>query len=154
MKYLLDTCVISETRKRQPSQLLLKWLEGVRQADLYVSVITIGELRSGAHSVQDADLRNRLESWVNDCVIPTFGGHFVDFDFTVADRWGALFGDGVAIGRTSSVCDSMIAATALSHGMTLVTRNVSDFNFPGLAVVNPFSAESISEVLDVRPERS
>ena len=55
MKYLLDTCVISETRKRQ---LLLKWLEGVRQADLYVSVITIGELRSGAHSVQDADLRN------------------------------------------------------------------------------------------------
>ena len=58
MKYLLDTCVISETRKRQPSQLLLKWLEGVRQADLYVSVITIGELRSGAHSVQDADLRN------------------------------------------------------------------------------------------------
>lgn len=95
-----------------------------------------------------------MESWVNDCVIPTFGGHFVDFDFTVADRWGALFGDGVAIGRTPSVCDSMIAATALSHGMTLVTRNVSDFNFPGLAVVNPFSAESISEVLDVRPERS
>ena len=145
MKYLLDTCVISETRKRQPNPLLLKWLESVRQSDLFVSVVSIGELRSGARSVQDADLRNRLELWIDDCVIPSFEDRLVDLDFTAANRWGAIFGDGVAKGRTPSVCDSMIAATALSQGMTLVTRNVSDFNFPGLEVVNPFLPESNHE---------
>lgn len=147
MKYLLDTCVISETRKRQPNPLLLKWLEGVRQSDLFVSVVTIGELRSGAHSAQDVNLRDRLGVWIDDCVIPSFEDRLIDFDFSVADRWGALFGDSAAVGNTPSVCDSMIAATALSQGMTLVTRNVSDFNFPGLEVVNPFLPES-SQIKD------
>ena len=144
MKYILDTCVISETRKRQPNPQLLKWLKGTRQSDLYVSVITIGELRSGAHSAADADMRGRLEAWIDDCVVPAFNNRLVVFDFPVADQWGVLFGDGVAMGRTPSVCDSMIAATALAHGMALVTRNVSDFDFPGLEVINPFDTEKDS----------
>jgi len=73
-----------------------------------------------------------------------FGERILSLDAQIADQWGKMHGDGVAKGRTPSVTDSMIAATALSHGMTMVTRNVDDFQFEGLQVVNPF--ESVKSV--------
>ena len=138
MKYLLDTCVVSETRRRIPDPGLMKWLADRNAADFYVSVLTLGELRKGACSVKDALRRQVLEKWIDEIVMPSFSGRILDLGKDTADRWGRLMGEGISRGMTPSVTDSMIGATALVHGMTVVTRNVSDFCFEGLPVVNPF----------------
>lgn len=138
MKYLLDTCVVSETRRREPNVALMNWLTERAATDLFISVITLGELRKGACSLKD-DLRRRsLETWIDESVASGFEGRILGFDKGMADRWGRLMGEGIANGRVPSVTDSMIAATALSREMTVVTRNVRDFKFEGLQVVNPF----------------
>lgn len=138
MKYVLDTCVVSELRRRQPNPSLLDWLSNRVPNDLFLASATVGELRSGACSVPEVARRTLLEKWVDDAVLPKFAGRVLPFDLGVADCWGRLMGDGIASGRTPAVIDSMIAATALVNDMTLVTRNVRDFRFAGLSVVNPF----------------
>lgn len=138
MKYLLDTCVVSETRRREPNANLMNWLAKRRAADLFVSVVTLGELRKGACSLKDASRRLILEKWIDEDVVIGFNGRILDLERGVAARWGRLMGEGIAKGLTPSVTDSMLAATALSHGMVIVTRNVRDFQFEGLQVVNPF----------------
>ena len=140
MKYLLDTCVVSETRRRKPDASLTNWLAERQAADLFISVVTLGELRKGARASKDILRRRGLETWIDEVVVPGFSGRILGFDMDEADRWGRLMGDGIAKGVTPSVTDSMIAATALSHGMAVVTRNVSDFQFEGLQVINPFGA--------------
>ena len=138
MKYLLDTCVISETRRKTPDPRLLSWLSKVDLSELYLSVVTVGELRRGACSAKDIVQRVGLMSWVDRVVDPWFAGRVVEFDLETAEAWGSLFGECVLRGRTPSVCDSMIAATALQNDLVLVTRNVADFQFDGLRVINPF----------------
>ena len=138
MKYLLDTCVISETRRKTPDPRLLSWLSKVDLSELYLSVVTVGELRRGACSAKDIVQRVGLMSWV-DCVVnPWFAGRVVEFDLETAEAWGSLFGECVLRGRTPSVCDSMIAATVFQAGMTLVTRNVKDMEGAGVRLLNPF----------------
>ena len=139
MKYLLDTCVVSETRRREPNVNLVNWLAERQAADLFVSVVTLGELRKGACSLKDASRREILEKWIDEDVTTGFNGRILGFERSIADRWGRLMGEGIAKGLTPSVTDSMLAATALSHGMAVVTRNVRDFQFEGLQVINPFS---------------
>lgn len=141
MKYLLDTCVVSETRKRNPDACLKKWLASVSSDDLFLSVVTLGELRKGSCLVKDASHRQEIETWIDAVVTPGFAGRVVSFDRRMADQWGRLMGEGIATGRTPSVTDSMIAATAFAQGMTVVTRNTSDFQFEGLKVINPFVAD-------------
>jgi len=144
MKYLLDTCVVSELRRSRPDENAWAWLSGGRSEGWYLSAVTVGELRSGARSIKDVVKRSSLERWIDEIVLPMFGERILSLDAQIADQWGKMHGDGVAKGRTPSVTDSMIAATALSHGMTMVTRNVDDFQFEGLQVVNPF--ESVKSV--------
>jgi len=106
--------------------------------ELYVSVVTLGELRKGAVAARDLTQRKLLDSWIDNTVLREFAGRILGIDQGIADRWGRLMGDGIAKGRKPSVTDSQIAATALAHGMTMVTRNVDDFQFEGLSLVNPF----------------
>ena len=87
-------------------------------------------------------MRPVLEKWIDEIVLPMFEDRILSLDAEVGDRWGRLHGDGVAKGHTPSVTDSQIAATALAHGMTMVTRNVDDFQFEGLTVINPFEKEA------------
>jgi len=138
VKYLLDTCIVSETRKHRPNARLKDWLLSVPLTELYVSVVTLGELRKGAIAAKDLTQRKLLDSWIDNTVLREFAGRILDIDQSVADRWGRLMGDGIAKGRKPSVTDSQIAATALTHGMTMVTWNVDDFQFEGLSLVNPF----------------
>jgi len=138
VKYLLDTCIVSELRRPRPNANAWAWLSRGCPEDWYLSAVTVGELRGGARSAKETAQRLILERWIDEIVIPMFEGHILPLDVQVADRWGRLMGDGIAKGRKPSVTDSQIAATALTHGMTIVTRNVTDFRFDGLSVVNPF----------------
>jgi len=138
VKYLLDTCIVSELRRPRPDANAWAWLSRRCPEDWYLSAVTVGELRSGARSAKEISQRMILERWIDEIVIPMFGGRILPLDVQIADRWGRLMGDGIAKGRKPSVTDSQIAATALVHGMTMVTRNLDDFQFEGLSLVNPF----------------
>ena len=138
MKYLLDTCTISETAKRIPSERMLCWLHGVSAEDLYLSAVTIGEIAKGLSKLSLNDPRHtRLEHWFEEIRIQ-FAQRILPFDEAVAVAWGHMVGEGLRCGRTMSLADSHIAATARVHDMKLVTRNVDDMVGMGVPIFNPF----------------
>ena len=134
--HLIDTVVLSELRKPQRDAGLASWVERQRTTDLFVSVITIGEIERGIarQRASDPDFAAALAAWL-DRVLALYGERILPFDLPVARRWGQL---SAAFGNDSA--DLMIAATALEHGLTVVTRNVSDFKPTGVATLNPFDS--------------
>ncbi len=139
--YLIDTVVLSELRKPQRDARLTAWVARQRTTDLFVSVITIGEIERGIsrQRATDPDFAAALAAWL-DRVLALYGERVVPFDLQIVRRWGQL---SAALGNDSA--DLMISATALEHGLTVVTRNVSDFEPTGVATLNPF---------DTRPSRA
>jgi toxin FitB len=134
--YLVDTVVLSELRKQKRNAGLTSWVERQRTADLFVSVITIGEIERGIarQRAADTDFAAALTDWL-DRVLALYGERILPFDLQAARRWGQL---SAALGNDSA--DLMISATALEHGLTVVTRNVSDFEPTGVATLNPFNS--------------
>ncbi len=138
MKYILDTCTISETAKRIPSERMLHWIKGVPAEDLYLSSVTVGEIAKGISKLADDDSRRlRLELWFDE-IKSRFARRILAFDEMTAIVWGRMVGEGLRRGRTISLADSQIAATARVHGMQLVTRNVDDMAGMGVPILNPF----------------
>ena len=146
MTYLLDTCVVSEYLKKQPSKKVISWLEQQDERALYISCLTIAELRKGYYK-----LRNRKPAYENkirakkiggwiERLKERFGDHTVTLDAHVLEGWANLCGTSEAEGRNLPVIDSLIAATASYHGMVVVTRNVADFEHcsEDLEVFNPY----------------
>lgn len=136
--FLLDTNVISELRKPRPNAGLVDWLLSIRENDLYLSVITLGELRTGVELVVDQKKRDDLERWLLLEVVPRFEQRIVAFDAEVADCWGRVEARTRAGGRRMQVVDAMLAATAQRHALQIVTRNVEDFADGPAPVVNPW----------------
>ena len=136
--FLIDTITLSELRKRERDPMVVKWFERQRTADLFLSVISIGEIERGIarQRATDPGFASALADWL-DRVLTLYGERIVPFDLRAARRWGSL---SAALGNDSA--DLMIAATALEHGLTVVTRNVSDFEPTGAAVLDPFSRRS------------
>ena len=134
--FLLDTVVLSELRKplRQRNPNLVYWIEAVSSQDLFVSVVTIGEIERGIERQRQLNpqFATSLAAWL-DVVLRTYEGRILPVDITVARRWGRL---SQQIGNRG--LDLAIAATALEHGLTVVTRNVSDFERIGVSVLDPF----------------
>ena len=132
--FLIDTVTLSELRKRQRDPMVVKWFERQRTTDLFLSVISIGEIERGIARQRTTDPGSAaaLADWL-DRILTLYGERVVPFDLRIARRWGAL---SAALGNDSA--DLMIAATALEHGLTVVTRNVSDFEPSGVAVLDPF----------------
>lgn len=132
--FLIDTVTLSALRKRQRNPNVVAWFERQRTADLFLSVISIGEIERGIarQRATDPDFARALAAWL-DRVLTLYDERIVPFDLRAARRWGAL---SAALGNDSA--DLMIAATALEHGLTVVTRNVSDFAPTGVAAVDPF----------------
>ena len=140
MMYVLDTNVVSELRQVGSGKAdahLVRWTESVDAAELFVSAITIMELEMGVLSIErkDATQGAMLRAWMDQHVLPEFSSRTLPIDTAVAQRCARLH-----IPDRRSERDALIAATALVHGMTVVTRNVADFKPTGVAVVNPWEA--------------
>ena len=138
--FLLDTVVISELRKplRQRNPNLVNWIEAVSSQDLFVSVVTIGEIERGIERQRQLNpqFATSLAAWL-DVVLRTYEGRILPVDIAVARRWGRLSHQ---IGNKG--LDLAIAATALENGLAVVTRNVADFERTGVSVLDPFSSRT------------
>jgi len=134
--YILDTNVISELRKGEKAQRSVRmWAQSLPAAGLYLSVVSILELEIGILLVERRDRKQGaiLRAWIDGQVLPSFSGRILAIDTVVAQRCAALH-----VPNPRSDRDALIAATALVHGMTVVTRNLSHFQVTGVAVVNPW----------------
>ena len=136
MSYLLDTNVLSELRRKTPNPAVSAWFATRPATSLYLSVLTLGELRKGIDGVKDATRRLALSDWLQTEMSVFFMGRVLSIDEQVADRWGQLV---AAARRPLPAVDSLLAATALVHGLSMVTRNAKDFEGLGLEVINPWA---------------
>ena len=139
MGYLIDTNVISEVKSRSPEPGVVKWLGAVRLSRTYLSAITVGEIQKGiAILPRDARRREELDRWIENEVLETFSGRVLVLDVAVMRVWGRLTADLQARGNTIGLMDSLIAATAVYHDLTLVTRNEADFQNTPVEFINPW----------------
>jgi predicted nucleic acid-binding protein len=136
LSYLIDTNVLSELRRRDPDVNVVRWLADRPASALYLSVLTLGELRKGIEVLDEGERKRRLIDWMEVELPAYFSGRVLSVNAAVSDRWGRLMAQAK---RPLPAIDSLLAATALVHGLTLVTRNVKDFDHPGLTVLDPWA---------------
>ena len=137
MAYLLDTCTLSDGARNPPNPRLLSWLQSFPEEERFVSVVSLGEIMFGIFRLPDGRKRNFLSTWYDEILRPIYEERVLPFGEREALLWARLR----SLYPNADEIDSQIAATALAHDLTLVTRNVRDFAFEGLAVVNPWQAE-------------
>lgn len=135
MSYLVDTNVLSELRRKVPNPAVASWFADRPASTLYLSVLTLGELRKGVESLADPARRLPLLDWLETELPAFFAGRVLAVDAAVADRWGHLL---ARAGRPVAAIDSLLAATAMQHGLILVTRNVRDVTDLGAQVLSPW----------------
>jgi toxin FitB len=135
VSYLIDTNVLSELRRKTPDPGVVAWFSGRSAATLYLSVLTLGELRIGIEGVVAVQRRMALVDWLETDLPANFAGRILVVDAQVADRWGCLLGQA---GRPLPAIDSLLGATAAHHGLSIVTRNMRDFAGLGIEVINPW----------------
>lgn len=138
--FLLDTNVISELAKVNPEPRVTKWVENTEEILLYLSVLTLGEIRKGIASLPNSTRRAALESWLDHDLTLRFSGRILSIDQQVADRWGRIAGSAAARKSPLPVIDGLFAATAQQHNLILVTRNTRDIAAAGVPLFNPWSA--------------
>jgi len=139
MSWLLDTCLISELVKSDPAASVIAWVEACDEAALFLSVITLGELEKGIAKLRPSARRTRLESWVRRDLTERFQGRILAVDHAVATRWGAVLGAAELRGEPLPVIDALIAATALVHDQTVVSRNTIDLARCGARCFDPWN---------------
>lgn len=140
--YLLDTNVLSEVRRPRPNAAVVAFLSDKAAESLYVSDVTIAEIRFGIERLDDPLRRAELTDWLDHRLRPEFEGRILTIDEDVLLRWRLLVEEGRRIGHTFSQPDLFLAATALHHGLVLVTRNTADFQKTKVPLVDPWAAPS------------
>jgi predicted nucleic acid-binding protein len=138
VNYLLDTCVLSEFIKPQPSKKLFQWLDRADDRRLAISVLSIGEIQKGISRMPTGKRQSALMQWLNQDLIRRFNGRILAIELDDALLWGQLTGEAVAKGETLPATDAMLASTAICRGLTMVTRNVKDFVRMPLRILNPW----------------
>jgi len=140
VKFLLDTCVVSELVRPAPLPSLVDWINNQPEERLFMSVLTLGELRKGIDRLPEGAKRTRLEIWLDSDLRIRFAGRWLPVDEEVAERWGLIAANAANKGLSLPVIDGLIAATALTHGMTVVTRNSADMAGTDVPILNPWQA--------------
>jgi len=138
--FLLDTNVISELVKARPEPRVTRWIEATEETLLYLSVLTIGEIRKGVTSLPQSARRITLEAWLDHDLVLRFADRILPVDQLVADRWGRIAGGAAGKKSPVPVIDGLFAATALHHNLILVTRNTRDIAATGVPAFNPWIA--------------
>jgi hypothetical protein len=138
MAWLLDTNVLSELRRPRPDAKVVAFVTGCPLEQLYISVVTLAEIRFGIELVSDANRRAELNDWLMHKVRPMFDGRVLEITEEILLKWRLLVEEGRKTGHTFSQPDLMIAATAIHHGLTVVTRDRSEFDQARVPVVNPW----------------
>lgn len=138
MKYLLDTCIISELVAKQPNPRVLEWVDSIDPDGVYLSVITIGEITRGIERLSHSKRKQELNDWLENELLIRFQENLIELDAEILMRWGKLTAHLEAKGKTIPAIDALIAASALEKDLILVTRNVSDFDETGVEIINPW----------------
>ena len=138
MSFLLDTCVVSEFTKVKPDSKVIDWLRGSPQDQLFISSITLGELSRGIALLDDGTKKSDLEKWITFDIINRFNGKIIELDAEIMLGWGKLSGVMERLGMKMAVMDSLIAACAIAHDLTLVTNNTDDFINSHVKIMNPW----------------
>lgn len=138
MRYLLDTCVLSEFTKPKPEKRVLDWLKEQDLETLSLSAVTIGEIQRGIRLLPTSNRRTTLEAWLSEQLVSQFAGRVLSLDAETFVTWGGLMARLRQEGRTMGVFDSLIATTALQHRLTIVTRNTRDFQHAQASLFTPW----------------
>ena len=152
MKYLLDTCVISELIKPTPNPKIIAWINHRHESLLFLSVLTIGEIRKGIAKLPDSAKKMMLQAWLDHDLQQRFNWRIIDITEDVAKRWGDIQAAAEQRGVKMPIIDSLIAATGLAHDLTIVTRNVADMTNSGAKLLNLWEEHTHNEGLsDLTP---
>lgn len=139
MSFLLDTNVISESARPRPDAGVMGWLETADEENLFLSVVSLAELRHGIERLDDGRREAALDVWLTEQLSPRFEDRLLLVDPGTADEWGRVVAQTQAAGRPIGAMDAFLAAHALQHELVLVTRNVSDFEAAGVRLFNPWT---------------
>ena len=140
MRYLLDTCVISELVAVRPNQRVMEWIDSIDPEAVYLSVITIGEIRKGIEKLPDSNRKSMLREWLEGDLLVRFRGRILPIDLDVMLVWGQMIARLELSGKKMGAMDSLIAGIALHGSLRLVTRNEGDFQHSGVQTLNPWHA--------------
>jgi len=138
VNYLLDTCVLSEYTRRKPEEKVIEWIDSRQDDELFISVITFGEIQRGIDKLPESRRRTDLVTWMNEDLVTRFANHIVPIDLETMLLWGNLIARMDATGTPMSLMDSLIASSAIRHNLVVVTRNESDFAASAVRLVNPW----------------
>lgn len=141
MNYLLDTCVLSEYVKKKPNEKVIQWLDEQEEASLFISILSIGEIKKGIIKIeqQQPQRYQKLTLWLQTVEL-RFSERIINLDYKIINCWAIICGQGEAKGQKLPIMDSLIAATAYEHDLTIVTRNVTDFQFSSVQVFSPWDS--------------
>jgi predicted nucleic acid-binding protein len=145
MPYLLDTNVVSEAIKPQPQSHVVAWLAAQPSDTIYLSVLTLGEIEQGIVRSPNPRSAERLARWLEEELVPQFRGRLLAVDAAVMKTWGQITGRALLQGRPVGYVDSLLAATAIAHGLTLATRYVGDVAALPVQTINPWDERAAGE---------
>ena len=140
MKYLLDTCVVSELAKKKPEKSIISWIRSKDETDFYISVLTLGELQKGIIKLDDSEKKRSLIDWLESDLTKRFEKRILFISGVIARKWGEIQGIAERQGNKMPVIDSLIAATGLAHNLQVITRNTSDMEASGVTLFNPWNS--------------
>ncbi|MEE9338549.1 MAG: type II toxin-antitoxin system VapC family toxin [Methylococcaceae bacterium] len=138
MKYLLDTCVISEIIKPKADKNVISWIQNQDEESLYLSVLTFGEIEKGIEKSPNGAKKRKLQLWVEEDLKKRFEGRIVPINIDISVKWGSIQGIAELQGKPMAAIDGLIAVSGLVHNCIVVTRNVSDMEQSTVELLNPW----------------